>query len=86
MMRIIVTLIAMVMLSLFSTGVFADSLDDRLKVLEENQRRQEQTIDEQRKLIEELKTRISRISLPQAAPLPSRMAPRPGRCKRKLKS
>lgn len=57
-MRIIVTLITMVMLSLFSTGVFADSLDDRLKVLEENQRRQEQTIDEQRKLIEELKTRI----------------------------
>ena len=53
-----ISLITLVMLSLFSTGVFAESLEDRLKVLEENQRRQEQTIDEQRKLIEELKIQV----------------------------
>jgi len=65
--KFMITLITVFMLSLFSTGVFADSLEDRLKALEENQRRQEQTIDEQRKLIEELKTQVKE-GQPAAAP------------------
>lgn len=66
-MKVMITLITVFMLSLFSTGVFADSLEDRLKALEENQKRQEQTIDEQRKLIEELKTQVKE-GQPAAAP------------------
>ena len=66
-MKVMITLITVFMLSLFSTGVFAQTLEDRLKALEENQRRQEQTIDEQRKLIEELKTQVKE-GQPAAAP------------------
>ena len=71
-MKIIITLITLFTLSLFSTGVFAQSLEDRLKTLEESLekqqqgqkalqetlKKQEQTIDEQRKLIEELKAEM----------------------------
>ncbi len=68
-MKFMISLITLVMLSLFSTGVFAESLEDRLKALEENQRRQEQTIDEQRKLIEELKGLVKQpAAAEQAAP------------------
>ncbi|HTP65822.1 MAG TPA: hypothetical protein VMJ66_10570 [Geobacteraceae bacterium] len=63
MKRIMIALIVTVVLSLYAPATFADSLEDRLKALEENQRRQEQTIDEQRKLIEELKAQIKQGQL-----------------------
>jgi len=79
-MKIMITLITLFALSLCSTGVFAQSLEDRLKALEETLQKQEQgqrslqetlrkqaqTIDEQRKLIEELKSEV-RQNQPAAA-------------------
>lgn len=57
-MKIMITLITLCIVALFSTGVCAQTVDDRLKTLEETLRKQQQTIDEQRKLIEDLKTEI----------------------------
>ena len=79
-MKTIIMLVTLCTVSLFSTGVFAQSLDDRLKTLEdtiqkqeqgqkalqETLRKQGQTIDEQRKLIEQLKAEV-RQSQPSAA-------------------
>ncbi len=67
-MKIMTTLITLVMLSSFSTVVFAQTLEDRVKALEEILGKQQQTIDEQRKIIEELKAEVKQI---QPAALPS---------------
>ena len=53
-------MIALVALLIFSSGAFAQTLDDRIKTLEEALKKQEQTIKEQQKLIEELKAEMSR--------------------------
>ena len=45
-MKFMITLITLVILSLFSTGVFAQSLEDRLKALEDNLGKQDQVIRE----------------------------------------
>jgi uncharacterized coiled-coil protein SlyX len=80
-MKIMISLITLFTLSLFSTGVCAQSLEDRMKTLEETLRKQEQgqrslqetlrkqerTIDEQRKLIEELKAEMKQ-NQPSASP------------------
>jgi hypothetical protein len=57
-MKVMTTLITFCVVSLFSTGVFAQTLEDRIKALEESLKKQEQTIDEQRKQIEELKSEV----------------------------
>ncbi len=51
-------MIAFFTLLVFSSGVFAQTLEDRIKILEDILKKQEQTIQEQRKLIEELKAEI----------------------------
>lgn len=53
-------MVALVALLIFSSGAFAQTLDDRIKTLEEALKKQEQTIKEQQKLIEELKAEMSR--------------------------
>ncbi len=72
-MKPIIPLISLFILSLFSTGVSAQTLEERLQLLEktiqqqersqkelrETLKKQEQTIDEQRKVIEELKSEIT---------------------------
>lgn len=57
-MKIMIALMAMFVLSWSSTGVFAETLEDRLKNLEETLKKQAQTIEEQQKLIEELKAEV----------------------------
>ena len=80
-MKTIIMLVTLFSLSLFSTGAFAQSLDDRLKTLEETIQKQEQgqktlqetlrkqgeTIDEQRKIIEQLKAEVAQTKQPAAA-------------------
>jgi hypothetical protein len=65
-MKIMVTFIMLFMLLLFSSGVFAGTLDDRITAMEETLRQQEQTIEKQQKQIEELKAEVkqSRASVP----------------------
>ncbi|HET6513735.1 MAG TPA: hypothetical protein VFG09_01125 [Thermodesulfovibrionales bacterium] len=63
-MKIMVAFIALFMLLWSSTGVYAETLEDRLKTLEEALRRQEQTIAEQQKMIEELKAEIKQAKPP----------------------
>ncbi len=58
-MKIVISLITLVMLLLFSTAAFAQTLEERLTTLEETLRKQQQTIDEQHKVIEELKTAVN---------------------------
>ena len=54
-MKIMTTFITLCILSLFSTGVFAQTLEDRLKALEETLEKQGKIIQEQRVLQETLK-------------------------------
>jgi uncharacterized coiled-coil protein SlyX len=54
-MKIVIALISLCMLLLLSTGIFAETLEDRLKTLEETLNKQEQTIQELRALQETLK-------------------------------
>jgi hypothetical protein len=63
-MRIMITLVTFCMLPLFSTVAFAQSLEDRLKTLEEALNKQQQTIAEQQKLIDELKAEVRRPRSP----------------------
>jgi uncharacterized coiled-coil protein SlyX len=49
-MKIMAALITIVTLSLFSTGVFAETLEDRITALEETLKKQEQTVHELRAL------------------------------------
>lgn len=65
-MKFMTTLITLGILLLFSTGVYAQTVEERLRILEESLIKQEQTIAEQRKLIEELK-----IEIKQTRPSPS---------------
>jgi hypothetical protein len=65
-MKFMTTLITLGILLLFSTGVLAQTVEERLIILEETLRKQEQTITEQRSLIEELK-----IEIKQTRPFPS---------------
>lgn len=53
-------MITLVMLLIFSPGAFAQTLEDRIKILEDALKKQEQTIQDQQKLIEELKVEIKR--------------------------
>jgi hypothetical protein len=62
-MKLVTTLITVCIVSLFSTGVFAQTLEDRIKVLEETLKKQEQTIAEQRKLIEGLRFETKQAQL-----------------------
>lgn len=62
-MKIMITFITLFILSLFSTGVFAGTLDDRITAMEETLRQQEQTIEKQQKQIEELKAEVRRTRL-----------------------
>jgi len=64
-MKIMITLATLLV---FSSSVFAQTLEDRIKTLEEALKRQEQMIGEQRKLIEELKTEIKALK-PSEYPL-----------------
>ena len=64
-------MIALATLLLFSSGVFAQTLEDRIRILEEALKKQEQTITEQRKLIEELKKEI-KASKPSEQPVAAR--------------
>ena len=57
-MKIMTALVMAIVLSSFSTGAFAQTLEDRVKSLEEALVKQQQTIDEQRKFIEELKAEV----------------------------
>ena len=54
-MKIMTTLVTLCLLSLFSTTVFAQTLEDRLKALEETVKKQGQMIQEQRGLQESLR-------------------------------
>lgn len=56
-MKIMITFITLFMLSLFSTGVFAGTSEDRVRTLEETLKKQEQTIQEIRGLQEILRKR-----------------------------
>ena len=56
-MKTMITLVVLVFLS-FSTSLFAQTSDDRLKILEETLKKQEQALSELRKLIEELKAGV----------------------------
>src|ERR1700681_1014456 len=60
-MKIMTTLITLCILSLFSTGVFAQTLEDRLKVLEETLEKQGKIIQEQIILQETLKKKEQTI-------------------------
>jgi uncharacterized coiled-coil protein SlyX len=53
-MKIMITFVTLFILSLFSTGVFAETLEERVKTLEETLKKQEQTIQELRALQENL--------------------------------
>jgi len=53
-MKIMATLVMFCIFSLFSSGVLAQTLEDRLKTLEDTLRKQEQTIQELRLLKETL--------------------------------
>ena len=57
-------------LGLFSATAFAEDQNERLNKLEESFKSQEQTIEQQQKTIDTLKTQINQ-SLPAAAPAPS---------------
>src|SRR5271157_5252132 len=61
-MKIMITLITLCILSLFSTGVFAQTLEDRLKALEETLEKQGMVIQEQRVLQETLKKQEQTIN------------------------
>ena len=76
-MKFMTTLITLCIVALFSTGVCAQTVDDRLKTLEETLRKQQQTIDEQQKLIEDLKTDVkqTRPSLPPEGAAAEQPAP-----------
>ncbi|MFI5295855.1 MAG: hypothetical protein ACHQ0Y_12625 [Thermodesulfovibrionales bacterium] len=54
-MKIVITVITLFMLALFSSGVFAETLEDRVRTLEEALKKQEQTIQEIRGLQETLR-------------------------------
>ncbi len=76
------------LLLLFLTSPsFGEEADFRLKALEDCLTGQEQTIDEQRKMIEELKTEVKQTQpqLSLQAPLPCRMH-RPARCDSRYRS
>ena len=60
-MKIMTTLITLCLLSSFSTGVFAQTLEDRLKALEETVKKQAQVIQELRVLQESLRTQQQTI-------------------------
>ncbi len=51
-------IVSIAVLLVFSSGAFAQTTEERIKVLEETLKKQEQMIKEQQKLIEELKTEI----------------------------
>jgi hypothetical protein len=57
--------VSIMALLIFSSSVFAESIEDRIKILEEALKRQEQTIKEQQKVIEELKVEIERSKRPE---------------------
>jgi len=57
-MKIMAALVMLFVLSLFSTGAFAQTLEDRVKILEDALMKQQETINEQRKFIEELKAEV----------------------------
>jgi hypothetical protein len=65
-MKTMITFIALFVLSLYSSGVFAETLEDRITAMEATLKKQEQTITKQQKLIEELKAEVkkSRPSVP----------------------
>jgi hypothetical protein len=54
-MKIVVVLVS---IFIFSTGAFAQTLEDRIKALEDTLKKQEQVIKEQRKAIEALKAEV----------------------------
>ena len=54
-MKIVITFIALLFMLSLSAGVFAETLEDRVKTLEETLKKQEQTIQELRVLQETLK-------------------------------
>jgi uncharacterized coiled-coil protein SlyX len=61
-MKIMITFIMLFMLLLFSTCVFAETLEDRITALEETLKKQEQTLKELRVLQETLKKQEQTIS------------------------
>jgi uncharacterized coiled-coil protein SlyX len=61
-MKIMITFITLFMLSLFSTGVLAETLEDRVKILEETLQKQEQAIQEIRGLQETLRKQEQTIA------------------------
>ena len=54
-MKIMITFIMLIFMLLLPTGVFAETLEDRVRTLEETLKKQEQTIQELRGLQENLK-------------------------------
>lgn len=64
-MKAMTTLITLCILSLFSTGVFAQTLEDRLKALEETLEKQGKIIQEQKVLQETLKNKEQTIDEPR---------------------
>ena len=80
-MRTIIVL--MITLLVFYSGAFAQTTEERIKLLEETLKRQEQMIKEQQKLIEELKTEIKTskppeqpvVAQPKETPPPKEEAP-----------
>ncbi len=65
-MKTMITLVVLVFLS-FSTSLFAQTSDDRIKILEETLKKQEQALSEQRKMIEELKATIKQTQSPASS-------------------
>jgi len=57
-MKIVITFIALLFMLSLSSGAFAETLEDRVKNLEETLKKQEQTIQELRVLQKTLKDRI----------------------------
>ena len=85
-MKTMITLVILVFLS-FSTGLSAETLEDRLKTLEETIKKQEQALSELRKMFEELKAGINRPSPLLPLLVPRRIRPwHPCRCSSKYRS
>ncbi len=58
-------LISIIMCFVFYSSGFAQTLEDRIKILEEALKKQEQTIKEQQKLIEDLKSEMKQAKPPE---------------------
>ena len=61
-MKIMIPFVTLFMLSLFSTGVFAETLEDRLRTLEETLKKQQQTIQELKALEKNLRIQEQTIA------------------------